>query len=240
MKVTAILSSPSRNGNTAVLAREAMMGAMEGGAECEEIFLADYNIEFCRGCMTCMKTGKCPVDDDFEALREKVYQSDGIILASPSYGLAPNARMKNFFTDRMGMFTVYTSSLGGKYFLGFSTAGGVGADKVAKDLAYSRTFGIFKRAYSSGYLGVILGNRDFKGMKRIEDCPDKIHKAYNLGKKLVNDFKKKKRFPFQNLLGAIVSNLILKGIMRKNLYVNKNGYMKGVYENLKRRNMIDF
>ena len=73
--------------------------------------------------MRCMATGRCGLADDAMALRDKLYESDGIILASPSFGVQPDARMKNFLTDRIGMFTVYTSSLGGKYFAGISTAG---------------------------------------------------------------------------------------------------------------------
>jgi multimeric flavodoxin WrbA len=135
MKIIAILSSPSNNGNTSVLAREAIKGAKAQGASVEEINLIDYNIEFCRGCMLCMRTGKCSIKDDLEILRKKVYQADGIILASPTYGRIPNARMKNFIIDRLGMFTVYTSSLGGKYFLGFSTAGGIGTKKSCKRIS---------------------------------------------------------------------------------------------------------
>ncbi len=238
MKVISILSSPSKNGNTTVLAREALKGAKGKGAMVEEINLIDYNIEFCRGCMMCMRNGKCSINDDFEIIRTKAYQADGIILASPTYGMMPNARMKNFLIDRLGMFTVYTSSLGGKYFLGFSTAGAIGAKKVAKYLAYSSTFGIFKKAYASGYLGVSIGSKDFKSMKRIENYPVKLEKAYKLGEKLVNDFNKKKKYIFQNIIGTIISNLILKNIMKKNLMINKDGYMKGVYVNLKERGIL--
>ena len=238
MKVIAVLSSPSKNGNTAVLAREALNAAKASGADTEEIFLADYKIEFCRGCMQCMRTGTCPLNDDFERLKAKVYNSDGIILGSPSYGMAPNARMKNFLIDRMGMFTVYTSSLSGKYFLGFSTAGAVGADKVAKELAYSSTFGIFKKAYASGYLGATLGTKKFE-MKRIEDYPDKMKMAGFLGKKLVQDIRSKKNYHFQNWTGNLISRLFLKNLMIRNIIANKDSSMKGVYENLKEKKWIE-
>lgn len=240
MKIIAILSSPSKNGNTAVLARAALRGAKRKGADIEEINLIDYNIQFCNGCMMCMKTGKCSINDDFETLKTKIYKADGIILASPTYGRMPNARMKNFFWDRLGMFTVYTSSLGGKYFLGFSAAGGIGAKKVAKFLAYSGTFGFFKKAYASGYLGVLVGSKDFKSMNRIEDFPDELIKAYKLGEKIVDDFNKKKKYIFQNLIGVITSSLILKRVMKKNLMVNKNGSLKAVYDNLKERGLIKY
>jgi len=79
-----------------------------------------------------MSTGKCNIHDDVEELKQKLYQSDGIVLASPSYGIMPTAIMKNFIVDRIGMFTAYTSGFGGKYFAGVSACDGIGAKKVAK------------------------------------------------------------------------------------------------------------
>jgi hypothetical protein len=107
--------------------------------------------------------------------------------------------------------------------------------KVAKELAYNSTFGIFKKAYASGYFGVLLGKKNFDGIKRVEDCPLVLKKAYRLGEKIVNDFEKNKKYIFQNLIGTIISALILKRIMKKNLLKNKDGYMKAVYENVKKR-----
>lgn len=137
MKVTAVLGSPSKNGNTCIMAREVLRGARDAGAETEEIFLAGHHIEYCKGCIGktpkhCMSTGKCNIHDDVEELKQKLYQSDGIVLASPSYGIMPTAIMKNFIVDRIGMFTAYTSGFGGKYFAGVSACGGIGAKKVAK------------------------------------------------------------------------------------------------------------
>jgi multimeric flavodoxin WrbA len=125
MKVTLVLGSPSKNGNTGVLAREVMRGAKDSGADIEEIFLAEHHIEYCKGCVGkasefCMSTGKCNIKDDMEELKMKLYQSDGIILASPTYGMIMSSAMKNFIVDRIGMFTTYTSSLEGKYFVGIS------------------------------------------------------------------------------------------------------------------------
>ncbi|MFP4562660.1 MAG: TetR family transcriptional regulator [Spirochaetia bacterium] len=91
---------------------------------------------------------------DFEELKQKLYGSDGIIFASPSYGIEPTARMKNFIKDRIGMFTVYTSSFGGKYFAGISTAGGIGAKQVARHVARERLILAAREVFaSSGYKG---------------------------------------------------------------------------------------
>jgi multimeric flavodoxin WrbA len=53
LKIIGIISSPRYQGNTATLAREALKGAAASGAEVEEIYLPNYKIEYCQGCMKC-------------------------------------------------------------------------------------------------------------------------------------------------------------------------------------------
>ena len=54
MKIMGIASSPHRDGNSVTLLREALKGAQEAGAETEEIYLPDYDIRYCKGCMGCL------------------------------------------------------------------------------------------------------------------------------------------------------------------------------------------
>lgn len=232
MKITAVIASPSRDGNTAVLARAALVEAEKAGAETDEIFLADYSIEYCRGCLTCMRTGSCVIDDDAWALKDRLYQSDGIILASPSYGVQPAARMKNFLTDRIGMFTVYTSSLGDKYFAGISTAGGIGANKVARRLASEYVAGFFRRGYFSGSLGVL------RGMERIETVPNALEKARRLGRKLADDVRTKRPYPFQKLGSRLMTALLIRRVILRNIQENGHGPLAAVKQNLMDRGIL--
>ena len=238
MKIIAVLGSPSKDGNTCVLAREVLKGAEKAGAETDEIFLADYKIEFCRGCISknvknhCMATGKCIINDDVNDLKQKLYSSDGIVLASPSYGIMESARMKNFLVDRIGMYTAYTSSLGGKYFVGVSTCGGIGANKVAKNMAKHFIAGFHKRAFMSGYIAASLG------YSRVEEKPETLKKARSLGSKLVGDITTNRKYPLQKLFDRIMMSLIVRRIILKNIYTNKDGIMKAVYENLVNRDLI--
>jgi multimeric flavodoxin WrbA len=231
MRITAVLGSPTRNGNTCVLAREVLRGASDAGAETEEIFLTGHHIEYCKGCIGktpkhCMSTGKCNINDDVEELKQKLYHSDGIVLASPSYGIMPSAVMKNFITDRIGMFTAYTSSFGGKYFAGVSTCGGIGATTVAKNMVMDFVAGFHRRSYVSGYLGVKLA------YGRIESNPEALAKAYRLGRKLAQDIERKKSYPFQGIKNRMLINLIVKRIILKNIFINKDGEMKAVFQKL--------
>jgi multimeric flavodoxin WrbA len=238
IKIIAVLGSPGRDGNTCVLARKVLEGAADSGAEIEELFLPDYRIDFCRGCISrniashCMATGSCNLKDDVNMLRQRLYNADGIVLASPSYGIMETARMKNFLVDRIGMYTAYTSGLGGKYFAGVSTCGGIGAKKVAKKLADHYVGGFHQRGYMSGYIGVTLAN------SRVETRPDELEKAYALGKKLVRDIESKRRYIFQHLLKRMINSVIVKKIILQNIYKNKDGSMKAVYADLVERNLI--
>lgn len=238
MKIIAVLGSPAKDGNTCVLAREVLKGAQQAGADIEEIFLADYKIEFCKGCISknvtshCMANGKCNINDDVNMLKEKLYAADGIVLASPSYGMMETARMKNFLVDRIGMYTAYTSSLGGKYFAGVSTCGGIGAKKVAQNMAKHFIAGFHKRAYMSGYIAANLG------YSKIEEHSVILKRAYQLGSKLFRDIRNKRKYPFQKLIDRILFSLIVRKIILKNIYTNKDGVMKAVYENLINRKMI--
>jgi multimeric flavodoxin WrbA len=230
VKIVGIFSSPSYNGNTAVLVREALTAAQECSATIEEIFLPGYDLQFCKGCMHCLAEGFCPIPDDLEDIRHSVYDCDGIVIGSPAYRMAPNARMKNFF-DRFRMYTAYTSSLAGKHVVGISTASAVGANKVAKHLT-EIVEGIFGSGYVSGTLGV------HRGDVRIEKKPEALAQARRLGMRLVKDIEKGQTYPFRNLANKILITLILRKVMRRNILENRKNGMKAVYENLTIRGLL--
>ena len=58
VKIIAIYGSPRRDGNSATLLKQAVMGARQEGAEVEEVFLRDYKISPCLEIYQCIKTGK--------------------------------------------------------------------------------------------------------------------------------------------------------------------------------------
>ena len=232
MTIVAINGSPNRDGNTAVLLREAIRGAEAEGARVEEVFLADRRIEFCRGCLSngsrsfCLSSGRCLIGDDLEEIRAKVAEADGIILASPSYGIEPTARMKNFLTDRLGLLSVYTSQLRGKYFIGISTAGAVGAGAVAKKLARTFATGFFGRAYASGTLGVSVGHG------RPDPHGGAARRAHALGGRLAEDIRRGRRYPLQLLARRAITRFVVRPTITRNILAHRDDRMKAVYERL--------
>jgi len=179
-----------------------------------------------------MATGKCVINDDIHALHGYLHTSDGIVLASPSYGLMPTARMKNFLMDRIGLFAVYTSGLAGEYSVGISTCGGMGAAKVARELAASYAVGFHRRAFVSGSLGVNLGHG------RVESMPLMLEKAHRLGIRLATDIERRRAYPFQKLPERLLMRLVVRRIILANILTNREGLMKTVYDNLVDRRLI--
>jgi multimeric flavodoxin WrbA len=230
MKIVGVISSPHFNGNTATLVREALRNAEAEGATVTEVFLPNYQIEFCKACSKCMADGKCPIPDDFEALKTLIYQADGIIWSSPTYAGAPNAMLKRLI-ERFGMYERLTSSFGGKYTVGISTCSSMGAKNVAKNLAVLASSGIFQRGYVSGILGVGLRG------KEVAQDTNILRKARKLGRKISQDIKKGKKYPLQNWQGRLINYFLLKPIFRGAILKNKET-LKAVYNNLEQRGLI--
>ena len=231
MKVVGVISSPRYDGNTATLVKEALKGAKEEGADITEIFLSKYKVEFCKGCLKCMKDGICPIADDFEALKTQLYNADAIIWGSPTYGGAFNAVMKNFF-ERLGNFARFTSSLGGKYMAVISTASSSGAKKVARNMASMVSDGIFKRVYLSNILPILIHGQDIKSDPKI------LEKARQLGKTVCRDIKENKKYPFQNIFGRLINHFFVKPSLIQAIVTHKEDAMKAIYNNLRERKLI--
>ena len=120
------------------------------------------------------------LNDRLEEMRQQ-------LLAADTYGLEPNAIMKNFL-DRIGLFSAYTSSLGGKYFAGISTAEAMGAKTVSRKLV-SLANGCFMRWFVSGTMGVSVG------CQGINDLPQHKARAFALGARMAEDIRQNRRYP---------------------------------------------
>lgn len=115
--------------------------------QCEEIdfeyvFLGDYHLEFCKGCMNCLNRGEelCPLKDDRDVLLAKIEQSDGIVLATPNYAFQVTALMKNFL-DRFAYF-YHRPKFFDKTCTAIVTQGIFGGNKIRKYLeTMGRNFG---------------------------------------------------------------------------------------------------
>lgn len=96
MRVIGICGSARKDGNTEKALAEALKEVEKQGIETELITLADKKIEHCKHCNSC-KDGPCPTKDDVLEIMDKMKQSDGIIMASPTYFADVSSRLKTLF-----------------------------------------------------------------------------------------------------------------------------------------------
>ncbi len=93
MKILALIGSYRKNGNTdrivGMITTQLQKTAQQHNEplEIETIYLGHQNIGPCRGCRACFDRGeeKCPMKDDFLAMKAKMRAADGILVASPVY-----------------------------------------------------------------------------------------------------------------------------------------------------------
>jgi multimeric flavodoxin WrbA len=103
MRVTGIVASPRKTGNSDILVKQALKAAAESGAEVQILRLHDFRIEYCRGCGKCMtrEHRECQIKDDVKFIYQQIKQSDGLVFGSPIYIHSVPAILKALI-DRMG------------------------------------------------------------------------------------------------------------------------------------------
>ena len=102
MKIIAICGSP-RRGNTEFILKRILTKLEKREHQVRLILLREKRIQFCDGCLSCDKTGKCKLRDDMQTIYSQLEESDLIIFGSPNYFNNVSGMMKNFI-DRLDPF----------------------------------------------------------------------------------------------------------------------------------------
>jgi multimeric flavodoxin WrbA len=105
VKVIAFNGSARKDGNTAILIKQALRELEREGIETELVQLAGTQIQGCIACSECFETrDQCCVvtDDSVNEYIAKMLQADGIILGSPTYFADITPELKALI-DRAGM-----------------------------------------------------------------------------------------------------------------------------------------
>ncbi|MEN6413979.1 MAG: flavodoxin family protein [Veillonellales bacterium] len=132
MKFLSFLGSPNRNGNTAEILDRMEKRLSEHGHEAERVYLKDFTIHGCQGCLACQQASDEPVcvqKDDVQDLLRRVGAADAVIYASPLYGWNFTAQLKQYldrhFCLAKGFATPeHTSFIQGKKVAMLVTCGG--------------------------------------------------------------------------------------------------------------------
>lgn len=106
MKKILIISTSLRvNSNSELLAKRVMEGALANGNEVELVSLRDKNIAFCKGCLACQRLGKCIINDDANAITDKIAEADVIIWATPIYYYEMSGQMKTMIDRANSLYS---------------------------------------------------------------------------------------------------------------------------------------
>jgi multimeric flavodoxin WrbA len=101
MKICAVCGSMREESNTNKL---VMRIARAGGHEVDVVSLGAVQIRPCTGCAACMMNeGVCPIDDDMQAVYEKLLAADGFVIGGPTYFMDISGAVKDFIDRTMAV-----------------------------------------------------------------------------------------------------------------------------------------
>jgi len=99
------------------------------GVQVSSLWLADAEIQDCRGCFNCLKTGACILNDDMKEITTRMLDADGFVIGSPVRNGSTSACYKRFYeriTYRLG----FPLLIAGKYTLAISSVGFMGGKSI--------------------------------------------------------------------------------------------------------------
>ena len=179
MKVLVIMGSP-RKGNTYRTAKkiEKFMRSL-GDVEFEYLMLKDENLSQCRGCFVCTMEGEdhCPFKDESSAIEQKMHNADGVIFATPVYGMNVSALMKTFIDHFSYIF--HRPRFFDKKALILSTTGALGLKGVLDYLKLVAGAWGFEVSHSVGLSTPPLSFRGQQEQKNNQKLKEAALKFYN-------------------------------------------------------------
>lgn len=186
MRIIGVIASPrGAKGNTAGLTELVLEAARNEGAQTETIFLPGSTVLPCKACDTCHKKGVCPQKDDFEPIKQKIYESDAVVLGSPNYIWSVSAQMKAFMDRCCGV--IHCMSFEGKYGASVVTSGGGDEEPICD---YLNHFLIMTGITPVGAVWATMGATMGEGF--LEETG---HEANRLGVHLVQAWRDRTPFP---------------------------------------------
>jgi multimeric flavodoxin WrbA len=226
MQSMLINGSPSPHGFAShiwELARELLI---ERGVEVDALRLADMQIGDCKGCMSCLATGVCAIEDDMAGIIERMRAADGFVVISSVRNGLTTACFKRFY-ERISYTLGFPLELDGKQTLAIACVGMMGGKAINRkflglqDIMHTRL---------SGYLffrtGIAKKRQDW------ESCRTRLQPAID---RFVSDLAVRRRKNLPNRLGNGFDRWVLaKSMLLKNpaFYANvirhwqAKGYLK--------------
>ena len=205
MKIVIVNASFRKKGATAkILSEFANQLNLHADTDVEIFHLSDLNIEYCRGCCSCYKTGACFLGDDADMLSQTISAADGLIIGSPCYASGVSGQLKTFI-DR-GHFVI-EQLLKDKHAIGVVTYENAGGGSVWSTL---KTLFVFSGAKTANKLVVkIPFNSNPVEVEKIK------MQIKNKADKLYASMRNKRSSPLNKLMQFFVLNFGIKPFVTK-------------------------
>lgn len=167
MKIAIVSGNPKKEGLCQSVITAAKQGAIEGGAEVEEIRLCDLKLKRCQVCGNgwgpCREENYCVHGSDgFDEIKDRIKSSDAIIFASPVYWSETTEAFKSFIDRLRRCEFNQTETLRNKQVLLIASAGGSG-NGILSAFEQMDRFCRHTGAIIFDYIGVNRWNGDYKG-----------------------------------------------------------------------------
>lgn len=118
MKILVLNGSPKRDRSDCMHITRAFLEGMNGLSEHKVhiLHVIDRHIEYCKGCLTCMRNGgNCAIDDDMRGILEDILASDLLLFSFPLYGFAMPAPLKALLDRTLPLGKLAMRKVGARY-----------------------------------------------------------------------------------------------------------------------------
>lgn len=118
MKILVLNGSPKKGSSDTLHITRAFLDGMQEAApqEVRLIHVADQHIEFCSGCLACMRNGGvCRHKDDMGAILEEILASDLLLFSFPLYCYGMPAMLKNLIDRTLPLSSLAMQKVGDRY-----------------------------------------------------------------------------------------------------------------------------
>lgn len=118
MKILVFNGSPKKEKSDTLHITRAFLDGMKDAApqEVQLIHVIDQHIEFCSGCLACMRNGGvCRHDDDMRSILEDILASDLLLFSFPLYGYGMPAMLKNLIDRTLPLSSMAMQKVGERY-----------------------------------------------------------------------------------------------------------------------------
>lgn len=180
-----IAGGPREGGNSEQLLDAVLAGAKAAGAGVEKVRAADLEMEGCRECGGCDRTGRCVVQDEMQSLYDKLLAADAVVFATPIFFMGVASQGKRVI-DRAQALWVRRHRLRqdpkrpGRSGLFIATAGG-SSDRVF-DGARDTVRAFFAEIGVAWWGELVI--RPLEGPKEVRAVPGLLESADALGRAL--------------------------------------------------------